>query len=115
VLRTVVCTLSELVLGSEQCWLDEGMPLACRRGIALDLHAVVRIDAAGIAALVRLYLAAHQARRSFRIVRSSRHVKETIHIVGLERLLLYRNVVDWPRCGKIQVRKQVWSILKIIL
>lgn len=91
---TVVCTLPELVRGCEQGWLDEVMPLASKYSIDLDLHAVARIDAAGIAALIRLYQAAHLARQSFHIVSASRHVKETLHIVGLDRLCGYHNVVN---------------------
>lgn len=91
---TVVCTLPELVRGCEQRWLDEVMPLASKHSIELDLHAVARIDAAGIAALIRLYQAASQAQQAFHIVSASRHVKETLRIVGLERLCVSHNAVN---------------------
>jgi anti-anti-sigma factor len=91
---TVVCTLPELVRGCEQRWLDEVLPLASRHSIELDLHGVVRIDAAGIAALIQIYKAAQQAGYSFHIVNASRHVKETLHIVGLDRLCESHNAVN---------------------
>ena len=53
------CT--ELVRGNERLLLERMLPLVERRCVSLDLHAVKRIDAAGLAALITLYCAARDA------------------------------------------------------
>ena len=83
--------LSDLVRGQDRRMLDRLVPLVCRQSLSLDLSSVQRIDAAGIAALITLYRAAQEAGNSFTVSNSSPRVAKTLALVGLDRILLYRN------------------------
>ena len=80
--------LTELVRGQEQRLLERVAPLVRRQNVALDLCAVERIDAAGIAALITLYCDACQAGKVFSISNASPRVAEILALVGVDRLLL---------------------------
>ncbi len=88
--------ITELVRGQEESLLQRLTPLVRSRAVILDLSAVERIDAAGIAALIRLYCLATEAGRSFAVAHVTAHVEEILHLVGLERLLAPRNEQDAP-------------------
>jgi anti-anti-sigma regulatory factor len=83
--------LTELVRGNEKLFLDRLLPLVRRQNISLDLRRVVRIDAAGLAALIELYCAARDAGRVFSIRNPSAHVAEILALVGLDKAFLSRN------------------------
>jgi anti-anti-sigma factor len=89
----------ELVRGNEQPLVDELSTLLARHNVALDLSATERIDAAGIAALIRIYRIAQENGHSFQVTRTSRHVNELLKIVGLEGVLLSRIVSNAPHSG----------------
>jgi anti-anti-sigma factor len=84
--------LTELVRGQEECLLRRLTPLVRQYNVALDLSSVKRIDAAGIAALIRLYRIARESGHSFTVFHASPHVEEILALVGLDRILLSRNV-----------------------
>jgi anti-anti-sigma factor len=90
---TQVAGLAELVRGNEQILLAQLSPLARRQDMTLDLCAVERIDAAGIAALIALYAAAREAGYRFTVANPSPHVAEILALVGLERILVSHNAV----------------------
>ena len=77
----------ELVRGQDQQFLKQFMPLVRRESISLDLYAVTRIDAAGLAALIRLYREAHESGHSFSVCNPSPHVQEILALVGLDEIL----------------------------
>jgi anti-anti-sigma factor len=64
-------------------------PLVRRQSVTLDMHSILRIDAAGIAALVSLYSVAQQAGHRFRVANLSPRVAEVLRLVGLEGILLF--------------------------
>jgi len=78
----------ELVLGREKEFLRWLTPLVRRQNVTLDLHSILRIDAAGIAALVSLYSSAQQSGHRFSVANLSPRVAEVLRLVGLERILL---------------------------
>jgi anti-anti-sigma factor len=80
--------LTELVRGNERQLVEELTPVVRRQGVALDLAAVERIDAAGIAALISLYRAAHECGHAFTILDPAPHVRELLALVGLDSILL---------------------------
>ena len=82
--------MTELVRGNEQRMLDRLMPLVRRESISLDLQSVTRIDAAGLAALITLYCEACKAGHRLTIVHPSRHVREILDLVGLDKILIAR-------------------------
>jgi anti-anti-sigma factor len=84
----VVTDLTELVRGQEQLLIDRLTPLVCRQSVTLDLGRVERIDAAGIAALIRLYCDACKAGHTFRVSKPSHRVSEILALVGVERILM---------------------------
>ena len=84
--------LAELVRGSEQALLARFAPLVRRQSVTLDMSAIERIDAAGIAALISLYVGAREAGHCFTVVNPSPHIAEILALVGLERILVTRNV-----------------------
>jgi anti-anti-sigma factor len=83
----VVNDVTELVRGQEEKFLDELIPLVRHEPVCLDLSSVQRIDAAGLAALIRLYRAARQAGHSFTVANPSAHVAEILRLVELDRVL----------------------------
>ncbi len=78
----------ELVRGSETQLVNELMHRVLAGSVSLDLSAVERIDAAGIAALITLYCSAIQAGHRFSVVAPSAHVRDLLRIVGLESILI---------------------------
>ena len=96
--------LTELVRGTEHRLIDEITPLVQRQSVSLDLTAVERIDAAGIAALISLYRIASEAGHRFSISSASPHVAEMLALVGLDRILMSHNAkqpriptLAWPK------------------
>lgn len=81
-------SLHELVRGQEAAFVERLMPVVRRDSVTLDLAQVERIDAAGIAALISLYGAAHDAGHQFNVCNANHHVKEVLTVVGLDRILL---------------------------
>jgi anti-anti-sigma factor len=77
----------ELVRGQVAGLIERLGRLVTEQSVALDLGAVERIDAAGIAALVLLYQNAHAAGRRFRVTNVPPRVEDLLAMVGLERYL----------------------------
>ncbi len=84
----VVSGATELVRGQDERFLEELKPLVRSQSVRLDLSAIQRIDAAGLAALITLYCAAHEAGHSFTVSRPAQHVREILSVVGLDRILV---------------------------
>lgn len=80
--------LKELVRGTEQGLLDRLAPIVRRENVSLDMSAIERIDAAGLAALITLYCDACKSGHCFTVAHPRRHVREMLSLVGLERLLM---------------------------
>ena len=89
--------LHELVRGQERELVDRLTPVVSKRNATLDLIHVERIDAAGIAALISLYGAAHSAGNDFAVVNARTHVAEILRLVGLDRILSCRDAVPCPQ------------------
>ena len=79
---------TELVRGEDQALLAWLTPVVQRQSVALDLSAVERIDAAGIAALISLYATAHENGHRFSVLNPSAHVAEILGLVGLKHVLV---------------------------
>jgi anti-anti-sigma factor len=90
---------TELVRGHEQWLLEMVAPLVRQQSVSLDLSGVEHIDAAGITTLISLYRCAHDAGHFFTICNASRKVVEMLALVGLDRILLSRNVVTNSHSG----------------
>jgi anti-anti-sigma factor len=88
------CELTELVRGHDREFVEEMTPVVRQQSIALDLGAVDRIDAAGIAALISLYGFARDAGHHFAVANATAHVKEILALVGLDRILLPQHAFD---------------------
>jgi anti-anti-sigma factor len=101
---TEIAGLTELVRGHDQEVLDRPTPLVQRQSLILDLHAVDRIDAAGIAVLISLYRSASDAGHRFTVANASPHVAEILAIVGLDRVLTSHNVVCFSHSGAEMTR-----------
>jgi len=80
--------ITELVKGQEHQLVERLESVVRSQSVVLDLDAVERIDAAGLAALITLYSDACKAGHSFTIARPSRHVREILQIVGLDKILV---------------------------
>ena len=91
--------ISELVRGNEQQLLDEVTPLVQRQSVTLDLGRVERIDAAGISALITLYATAWESGHGFAVSNVSGHVAQILTLVGLDRILVSQNAVDFSHPG----------------
>ena len=91
--------LADLVRGNDRRLLDRLTPLVCRQSLSLDLSSVQRIDAAGIAALIALYRAAHEAGHRFTVSKTSPRVAKILALVGLDHILLSQNVVRTSYSG----------------
>ncbi|MGA9063431.1 MAG: STAS domain-containing protein [Terracidiphilus sp.] len=89
--KDVVLRMKELVRGEEQGFLEELAPMVVRESVALDFGLVERIDAAGLAALITLYTDACKAGHTLTVSRPCRHVREILHLVGLDRILMARS------------------------
>lgn len=88
--------ITELVRGNEQRLLDRLMPVVRRQSISLDLRDVTRIDAAGLAAVITLYTEACKAGHRVTVSRPSRHVREILDLVGLDKILVAQQEAE---CG----------------
>jgi anti-anti-sigma factor len=91
--------LTELVRGQERRLLDQMIPLVRRQSVSLDLRAVERIDAAGIAALISLYCSARETGHNFTICNASPRVADILALVGVDHVLLSHNAVQIPQSG----------------
>jgi anti-anti-sigma factor len=80
--------ITELVRGNDGALLERFMPLVRGQSVTLNLAAVKRIDAAGLAALITLYCTARESGHDFTIQNPSSHVAEILAVVGLDKLLL---------------------------
>lgn len=89
----------ELVRGQESCLLERVGPLVRERNVALDLHCVDRIDAAGISALVALYQSSLEFGHRFCVTNASPRVQQILSVVGLDRLLISHIVVRNSQYG----------------
>lgn len=89
--KNVVLRMKELVRGQEQSFLQELAPIVVRESVALDFGSVERIDAAGLAALITLYTDACKAGHTLTVSQPSRHVREILQLVGLDRILMARS------------------------
>src|ERR1700677_3956139 len=87
----IVSGVRQLVRGREQEILEELQPLVESSSVCLNLSSVERIDAAGLAALVSLYCAASKAGHEFAVVYPSPQVARILTIVGLDRVLLWKD------------------------
>lgn len=94
---TIQGNLHELVRGQEQCLLKDLDPVVREHSVTLDMRQIERIDAAGIAALISLYGAAHMAGHEFAIINASHRVAEILELVGLDRILISDNAVPCPQ------------------
>jgi len=95
------CDLPELVRGCDRLLLEEMTPLVRRQNVTLDLKGVERIDAAGIATLIRLYLLAHEAEHDFTVTNASAHVAEILSLVGLDRFFASHNANTNSQFGSV--------------
>jgi anti-anti-sigma factor len=91
--------MTELVRGDEQRLVQRVAPLLREKDVALDLHKVDRIDAAGISALISLYSSARSAGHEFSVCNVSERVGEILSLVGLEPILVSHNAVHGSHCG----------------
>ncbi|HUX44796.1 MAG TPA: STAS domain-containing protein [Terracidiphilus sp.] len=96
-LRIAPHDLQELVRGQEQSFLNRMTPLVREHSVLLDFEHVERVDAAGIAALLALYAAAHGTGNEFAILNARPHVAEVLTLVGLDRILVSHNAVQNPQ------------------
>lgn len=88
--------MTELVRGNEQHLVALFTPVVREQSIALDCSKVERIDAAGIAALISLYGHARETGHKFMLCNVSQRVEEILALVGLDHILVTRDVVPVP-------------------
>ena len=93
-LPAVVALNVELVRGIESQVINDLLPRVKQESVALDLSAVPRIDAAGIATLITLYCSSVRAGTDFSVVAPSQHVLDMLRIVGLESILVANHNSD---------------------
>jgi anti-anti-sigma factor len=89
----------QLVKGEDARLLEQVGPLVRERNVTLDLAGVDRIDAAGISALVALYLIARESGHRFAVTNVSARVGQILAVVGLDRVLLSHNAVHSSQYG----------------
>lgn len=96
--------MTELVRGKEEALLEQLKPLVRTQPVTLDIRAVQRIDAAGIAALISLYCVASQAGHCFTLTCPTPRVEEILLLVGLDRILVPENTDAASRpCPEFQL------------
>lgn len=78
----------ELVKGNEQRVVERIMPMVREQSVVLDLSKVERIDAAGLAVLIKLYCTARNAGHNFSVFNPSARVAEILALVHLDELLV---------------------------
>jgi anti-anti-sigma factor len=91
--------ITELVRGNDGALLERFMPLVRRQCVTLNLEAVKRIDAAGLAALITLYCTARESGHDFTIQNPSSHVAEILAVVGLDKILVSQHAEGSPEFG----------------
>ena len=96
---TAAGEITEIVRGNEATLLERFMPMVRRQCVTLNLAAVTRIDAAGLAALITLYCDARQAGHDFTISNPSPHVAEILAVVGLDKLLVSQHAEGFSGFG----------------
>ncbi len=89
----------QLVRGEEARLLEQVEPLVRAQNVRLDLTGVERIDAAGITALVALYLIARESGHRLSVTNVSARVGQILAVVGLDRFLYSHNVVQSSQYG----------------
>jgi anti-anti-sigma factor len=89
--------MSELVRGNESCLIQRVAPLLRDQSVVLDLSAIDRIDAAGIAALISLYGIGRSAGHRFTVCNASVRVAEILTLVGLDPILVSHDAVWAPQ------------------
>lgn len=89
----------ELVRGQVAGLVERLGPLVMEQSVTLDMRAVERIDAAGIAALVVLYQNAQAAGHRFRVSNVPARVQEILIVVGLERYFGSHIATQASHCG----------------
>jgi anti-anti-sigma factor len=89
----------ELVRGQVAGLIERLGPLVMEQNVTLDMGAVERIDAAGIAALVVLYQNAQAAGHRFRVSNVPARVEQILAVVGLERYLSAHTPVQASHSG----------------
>ena len=90
----VTSEITELVRGADQRLLERVMPIVRKHSVVLDLRKVERIDAAGLAALIRLYCAARDAGHTFGVAHPKPRVSEFLALVRLDGLLVPKHEED---------------------
>jgi anti-anti-sigma factor len=90
--------MTELVRGDEQSLIRRVAPMLREKNIALDLHQIDRIDAAGVAALISLYSTARNSGHKFSVCNVSERVAEILELVGLAPIFLSHNAVYGSQC-----------------
>jgi anti-anti-sigma factor len=83
-----IASQTELIRDRDNSLLERMIPLVCRESVSLDLSPVRRIDAAGIAALVKLYRAARETGHNFTLFNVAPRVAQILALVGLDGILL---------------------------
>jgi anti-anti-sigma factor len=91
--------MTELVRGNDQRLIQRVAPLLRDKSVTLDLHNIDRIDAAGIAALISLYSTAHSAGHEFAVCNVPARVADILALVGLDHILVSRDVIHTSRAG----------------
>ncbi len=99
-----VAGVKELVKGQEREFLNELQPLVVRQNITLDLAETERIDAAGLAALIALYCDACKSGYRFLVANPSPRVREILHMVGLDAILVSPNAEE-SSCFRPQLQE----------
>jgi anti-anti-sigma factor len=85
---TAPAAFAELVRGNDQRFIGQFCPLVTECNLIIDMTAVQRIDAAGIAALISLYGCAREAGNTFHVSRVNPRVEEILQLVGLDHILV---------------------------
>jgi anti-anti-sigma factor len=93
-LVTAPADFTELVRGNEDRLLALMTPVVRMRNTVLDLGRILRIDAAGIAALISIYGAARNAGHTFQVRNVTPHVAEILKLVELDHILVTHE--DFP-------------------
>jgi anti-anti-sigma factor len=96
--------VTELVRGNEQLLLERILPLVREQSVILDLRRVERIDAAGLASLIRLYCAARDTGHNFSVANPSPRVAQFLSLVRLDGLLI-SSVIDESLCSRFKFQE----------
>jgi anti-anti-sigma regulatory factor len=97
-------SMTELVRGNEQLLLERFLPLVREQSITLNLRKVERIDAAGLASLIRLYCASRDAGHNFSITNPTPRVAQFLALVHLDGLLVSGRA-DESLCSRLKLQE----------